>query len=199
MKSGVEILAAHPGWKTKSRKSRSAAKQRARIAEMENVLQLVAMGNTEFDQLQEMACEALSKTPSVAKPMVQTLVNTALVRLTAEDWTEIYYALEDKLKLSVAVKGEDREARQWRAHLRRIIKAIGPDGELAAASEYFDESELATVLAALRLFQETYDGKDADTIRGDWQEHFTASNGELIEPLGTEDIETLCQRINCGE
>lgn len=32
--------------------------------------------------------------------------------------------------------------------------------------------DLATILAALRLFQKTYRDKDAATVRRDWPEHF---------------------------
>lgn len=49
-------------------------------------------------------------------------------KLTREDWVEIYYALDYKLT-SAAVQGNDREATRWRAHLKRILKTIGPDGE----------------------------------------------------------------------
>jgi hypothetical protein len=57
-----------------------------------------------------------------------------------------------------------------------------------------DKNETATVLAALRLFQKTYEGQAAKYIRKDWPEHFVG-----VQPLGTEDITDLCERINCGE
>lgn len=47
--------------------------------------------------------------------------------LTGEDWTEIYYALSHKLG-SATCQGSDRRSRQWRGHLRRIMRTIGPDG-----------------------------------------------------------------------
>ncbi len=55
----------------------------------------------------------------------------------------------------------------------------------------FDTEELATVLAALRLFQREYEDFSGDAIREAWPDHF-----EGIEPLGTDDIDTLCERIN---
>lgn len=59
-----------------------------------------------------------------------------------------------------------------------------------------DASDLATILSALRLFQKTYQDKDADTIFRDWPEHFLGRNGLRIPPLGTDDIDELCERIN---
>lgn len=56
----------------------------------------------------------------------------ATVNLSADDWVEIYYALEDKFN-SPAVQGRNSDAKRWRAHLRRILEAIGPDGKFAAA------------------------------------------------------------------
>lgn len=47
--------------------------------------------------------------------------------LTAEDWIEIYYALDSKLQ-SAVVKGSSRAQVAWRSHLRDLIKVIGPDG-----------------------------------------------------------------------
>jgi hypothetical protein len=43
----------------------------------------------------------------------------------AEDWTEIYYALDFKLNHSPAVVGDGK----WIAHLKDIIEKIGPDGK----------------------------------------------------------------------
>lgn len=62
----------------------------------------------------------------------------------------------------------------------------------------FDPSERATVLASLRLFQKQYDSCNSDAIRADWPEHFTADDGSTIPPLGSEDIDALCESINCG-
>jgi hypothetical protein len=64
-----------------------------------------------------------------------------------------------------------------------------------------DESDLATVLAALRLFQQTYEDCDSRTIAAAWPEHFQITgDGESDvnpPPLGTDDIDTLCEAINC--
>lgn len=60
----------------------------------------------------------------------------------------------------------------------------------------FDQQELATVLAALRMFQRHYEDHDAFEIRRDWPEHFKTNGGRVIKPLGTEDIDSLCERIN---
>lgn len=60
----------------------------------------------------------------------------------------------------------------------------------------FDANERATVLAALRLFQRTYEDKDGKDIRRDWPDHFTRDNGTHIRPLGTDDISDLWVRIN---
>lgn len=57
-----------------------------------------------------------------------------------------------------------------------------------------DKENTATILAALRLFQRTYQGKHGKEIRKDWPEHFKG-----VRPLSSEDIETLCQEINFGE
>lgn len=46
--------------------------------------------------------------------------------LTPDDWVEIYSALEYKLT-SPAI-GSDSEGRRWAAHLRRIMRTVGPDG-----------------------------------------------------------------------
>jgi len=59
--------------------------------------------------------------------------------------------------------------------------------------------DTATVLAALRLFQRTYEDMDAKAIRADWPEHFRANNGRAIRPLSTPDIDDLCEAINCGD
>lgn len=68
---------------------------------------------------------------------------------------------------------------------------------------HLDKNELATVLASLRLFQRTYDGKGAKAIFDNWEEHFTDSDGKgqarLLCPLGTDDIDALCERINFAE
>jgi len=53
----------------------------------------------------------------------------------------------------------------------------------------FDDQELATVLAALRLFQRT-DSEDTE------QENDIATSGGTCSALGIEDIDSLCERIN---
>lgn len=62
-----------------------------------------------------------------------------------------------------------------------------------------DKSDIATILAALRLFQEKYENDDEHAVYEDWEEHFTDDDGELIAPLGSDDINTLCEEINCGQ
>ena len=67
----------------------------------------------------------------------------------------------------------------------------------------FDASDLATTLAALRLFQREYEDCDSVAIAEAWPEHFTIEGeGEertvTPQPLGTEDIDALCERINLG-
>lgn len=48
------------------------------------------------------------------------------IRLSPKDWSEIYYALDYKTT-SPAVRDDTR----WRNHILRIMKRIGPDGEIA--------------------------------------------------------------------
>lgn len=59
--------------------------------------------------------------------------------------------------------------------------------EIASQSEYFNESETATVLAALRHWQKTGDVAA-------FPDHF-----EGVKPLSDEEINDLCERINCGD
>ena len=57
-----------------------------------------------------------------------------MVTLTAEDWIEIYYALETKLAvLGSGFYREDRsdENAAWIKQLNRIKRRIGPDGKFA--------------------------------------------------------------------
>lgn len=56
-----------------------------------------------------------------------------------------------------------------------------------------DANQLATVLAALRHFQESYENADADEICEAWPNHF-----EDVAPLGTDDISNLCEELNCS-
>lgn len=85
-----------------------------------------------------------------------------------------------------------------------------------------DASDIATILAALRMFQHKYENLGAPVIVNDWYEFF--ANEECVHcqgtggmyndpcvfcegtgvrqnpmPLGTEDIDTLCEQLNCGE
>ncbi len=58
-----------------------------------------------------------------------------MVTLTPEDWTEIYYALDTKLRtIKSSFYPEDRlgENAAWIAHLKRIKRRLGPDGKFAA-------------------------------------------------------------------
>jgi hypothetical protein len=78
--------------------------------------------------------------------------------------------------------------------------------------EHLDASDVATILAALRMFQEAYEDYDATSIAEDWPNHFEVQSpggevggqdvsDELIvvpQPLGSEDIDALCERINCA-
>ncbi len=56
-----------------------------------------------------------------------------------------------------------------------------------------DSEDVATILAALRSFQERYENIPARAMREDWPRHFRG-----VKPLGTEDISELCERINCA-
>jgi hypothetical protein len=49
--------------------------------------------------------------------------------------------------------------------------------------------ELATVLAALRLFQKERGGFN----RPEWSDHFAD-----VKPLTNRQIDALCERLNCG-
>jgi hypothetical protein len=71
--------------------------------------------------------------------------------------------------------------------------------QFAPASNPLDDpSNLATVLAAVRLFQRHYENVHGDDIRREWPEQFTANNGGAIEPLSTDDIDALCVDLNSG-
>jgi hypothetical protein len=60
----------------------------------------------------------------------------AMIRLTRNDWAEIYYALETKsLALRQGKYGSENKSRadaEWIAHLEDLKRAIGPDGTTAA-------------------------------------------------------------------
>jgi hypothetical protein len=56
-------------------------------------------------------------------------------------------------------------------------------------------AELSTILAALRLFQMQYSTPTGvQEPPPDCEEHFTHVN-----PLTGNDIDSLCERLNCGE
>lgn len=60
-----------------------------------------------------------------------------------------------------------------------------------------NDRELATVLAALRNLQEDigqYTDKDGWTVEDAFADHFTEH-----EPLSLDEIDDLCERLNCGE
>jgi hypothetical protein len=57
----------------------------------------------------------------------------------------------------------------------------------------FSERETATILAALRYFQRT-------GLIGHWlPEDEIANDGGTVIPLTRAEIDTLCERINCGD
>lgn len=61
---------------------------------------------------------------------------------------------------------------------------------------------VSTIIAALRLFQRTYRYRDPEAISVDFPEIFTAERlrfGVVVDPapLGAEDIDRLCDRLNC--
>lgn len=72
----------------------------------------------------------------------------------------------------------------------------GPEENQTLAELFADESDLGTVLSALRIFQDQYEGLDASEILKDWPDHFTRDDGTTIPPLSTEDIDDLCEQIN---
>lgn len=76
-----------------------------------------------------------------------------------------------------------------------IAESLKLEPEVIDAGE---GSDLATILAALRLFQAKYEDSDSEAIRADWPEHFKDSDGKPIAPLGTDDIDALCERLNYG-
>jgi hypothetical protein len=67
-----------------------------------------------------------------------------------------------------------------------------------ASNPLEDPSNLATVLAALRLFQRTYEDHEAKDIYDAFPDHFAPVNGKQPEPLSTDDIDALCVDLNCG-
>jgi hypothetical protein len=59
----------------------------------------------------------------------------APLTLTAEDWSEIYYALDTKAHAidegRYTPEGRPGENAEWASHLRSIMERIGPDGTTA--------------------------------------------------------------------
>ena len=55
--------------------------------------------------------------------------------------------------------------------------------------------ELATVLAALRLWQREYGGMSARSIMECQPEHFTEPG---VQPLSDDRIDALCEKLNAG-
>lgn len=95
----------------------------------------------------------------------------------------------------------DRNRLQLSAVLRRAefhYDAETINGKQFEPQPQFDASELATVLVALRLFQSRYTDINAKAIRREWPDHFVTAKGKKIPPLSTEDIDTLCERLNSG-
>lgn len=59
-----------------------------------------------------------------------------------------------------------------------------------------NERELATVLAALRYFQNALRCDGAENLRVGWMDHF----GDVM-PLTEDEVDSLCERLNlqpCG-
>lgn len=65
--------------------------------------------------------------------------------------------------------------------------------ETGASVLTLDASEKATMLAALRKFQQEYQHSHTAFIKACWPMHF-----DDAEPLGPEAIDALCERINCS-
>jgi hypothetical protein len=83
--------------------------------------------------------------------------------------------------------------------LRDALKtAIDNAASAPTPNPLADPSNLATVLCALRLFQREYEGCEAKDIYEAWPDHFPVVDGKQPEPLGTDDIDTLCEELNCG-
>ncbi len=60
---------------------------------------------------------------------------------------------------------------------------------------------VSTIVAALRLFQRTYQDRDDEALSQDFPEIFTAQHlrfGVVVEPapLRADDIDDLCERLN---
>jgi hypothetical protein len=85
--------------------------------------------------------------------------------------------------------------------------AVQTDGDMVASTTpetKLDASDVATILAALRLFQKEYEDFDSVSIADAWPMHFNVQgDGDDIavepEPLGSIRIDDLCERINCAK
>jgi hypothetical protein len=115
-------------------------------------------------------------------------------------WPDLHYKrqrrLHEKAKWLLNVKAVQRmtpdllaeqdpggEVIGWLRTIQRIIE------ETAASSITVNSRELATVLAALRYWQQDLIANEEGPI----SEHFNAHT-----PLTVEEIDDLCERINCG-
>jgi hypothetical protein len=64
--------------------------------------------------------------------------------------------------------------------------------QINLSDEQIGQENRATILAALRLFQDTFEDQDAEQIRASkYGEYFRE-----IMPLGTDDIDLLCADIS---
>jgi len=64
-----------------------------------------------------------------------------------------------------------------------------------------DADGVSTIVAALRLFQRTYQYRDDEAFSEDFPEIFTAQHlqfGVVVEPtpLRADDIDDLCEKLN---
>lgn len=76
-----------------------------------------------------------------------------MANLTKKDWMEIYYALESKA-VSPTVKGD----KKWIAHLNRIMKKIGQEGEsMVEGKEESPTRVIVTILGG--CFENAYSSK----------------------------------------
>lgn len=62
---------------------------------------------------------------------------------------------------------------------------------LDTQSVLFDRRELATVLAALRFWQDTMDGGEPPAAY-----NTIATDLDRLDPLNTDEIDALCERVN---
>jgi len=91
----------------------------------------------------------------------------------------------------------------WKSPARKFSERMKSKHKV----EHLDASDVATILAALRLFQREYEDMDAVQIADAWPMHFNVQTRSQYEdsatvepmPLGTMDIDALCERINCAK